>query len=91
MKWRDRPLLHRAGAVVMVVLIVLAWAPWLTEEFALSLVVRHLGGEAAEFFYLGETMTVGEVPKTFYRLPFVAMVYFPGEAMFVVTFYGSII
>ena len=48
----------------MVVLIVLAWAPWLTEEFALSLVVRHLGGEAAEFFYLGETMTVGEVPKT---------------------------
>ena len=52
---------------------------------------RHLGGEEAEFVYLGETLTVGEVPKTFYRLPFVGMVYFPGEAVFVVTFYGSIL
>ena len=90
MKWRARPLHQRAVPLVMVVLIVLAWAPWLTEEYAYSTVVHHLGGEAAEFIYLGETMTVGEVPKTFRRLPFVVIVYFPGEAGFIVTLYGSI-
>ena len=87
---RSRPLLYIAGAAAFVILLV-AWAPWLTEDFCYGKVVEHLGGSEQPFHYLGETMPVGEVPKTLTRFPFVAVVYFPGEAAFFVTFYGAVL
>ena len=68
-----------------------AWAPWIREDYAYGKVMEHLGGPDTLFTYLGETMPLGAVPKSFVKLPFVSLVYFPSEAMFIVTFYGSII
>ena len=76
---------------LLLVVAVLAWAPWLTEEYCYDKVIQHLGGADQPFDYLGETMNVGEVPKTLSRLPFVAVVYFPGEAAFFVSFYGIVL
>ena len=90
MRWRARPLLQKIGAAIFVISI-LAWAPWLTEEFCYGKVVEHLGGPEQPFNYLGETMSAGEVPKILSRLPFFAVVYFPGEAAFFVTFYGAVL
>ena len=75
------------GAAVCLI----AWAPWITEEYAYASVMEHLGGPDAPFIYLGETMPLKDVPKTFKKLPFVSLVYFPDEAMFIVTFFGSVI
>ncbi|MFX0064264.1 MAG: hypothetical protein ACFFC7_18990 [Candidatus Hermodarchaeota archaeon] len=69
----------------------MAWAPWITEEYAYNRVIDHLGGPNASYDYLGETMPVKDVPKTFVKLPFVSLVYFPSEAMYIVTFYGLVI
>lgn len=68
----------------------IAWAPWITEEYAYPRVMEHLGGSDALFNYLGETMPLN-VSKSFKKLPFVSLVYFPGEAMFIVTFKGGVI
>ncbi len=70
--------------------VILAWAPWITEERAFELVTNHLGADSA-YTYLGETMTVREVPKSFVKLPFIALVYLPGEAVYIVTFFGWVI
>jgi hypothetical protein len=40
---------------------------------------------------LDETIPLRDVPKTFMKIPFVSMVYFPSEAVFKLTFYGSVI
>ena len=68
----------------------IAWSPWIIEEYAYSRVMEHLGGPENTFLYLGETMLLQDVPKSFVKLPFVSLVYFPGEAMFIVTFYCSV-
>ena len=81
-------------SVLVVGLIVgglIAWAPWITEEYAYSRVMEHLGGPDTLFNYLGETMPLKNIPKSFKKLPFASLVYFPGEAMFIVTFYGGVI
>jgi hypothetical protein len=70
---------------------IIAWAPWITEEYAVTAVETHLGGPGTTYNYLGEDMTVAEVPKTTVRVPFVMLVYFPSEAMFIVTFWGGVI
>ena len=77
--------------IVGFVACLMAWAPWVTEDYAYSKVMEHLGGPDVLFNYLGETMPLSDVPKSFKKLPFVSLVYFPGEAMFTVTFYGSVI
>ena len=74
-----------------IVVSLIAWAPWITEDYAYTRVMEHLGGSDASFNYLGETMPVKNVPKSFKKLPFIFLVYFPGEAMFIVTFYGGVI
>jgi hypothetical protein len=86
--------MRRRNVFILVVLItvgLVAWAPWITEEYAYANVMEHLGGPDFPFTYLGETIPLKDVPKSFIKLPFISMVYFPGEAMFMVTFYGSVI
>ncbi|MBI2183433.1 MAG: hypothetical protein HYU39_00585 [Thaumarchaeota archaeon] len=69
----------------------MAWAPWLTAEYVVNRVAERFGGVDAHFSYLGQDMVVKDVPKKVVRLPFVALVYFPSEALFVVTFAGNIL
>ena len=77
--------------LTMVILVgLVAWAPWITEEYAYNKVMEHLGWPDIPFNYLGETMPLRDVPKSSVKLPFVSLVYFPGEAVFIVTFYGSV-
>ena len=74
----------------LLTLLLMAWAPWFTEEYAINKVTEKLGGPDAQFGYLGETMAVKDVPKNVVKVPFVSLVYFPSEAMYIVTFYGGI-
>ncbi|HII86061.1 TPA: hypothetical protein HA273_05780 [Candidatus Bathyarchaeota archaeon] len=67
-------------AVVGVAFLLLLWAPWITDEFAIGRVVDKLGGPEARFNYLGEDMTVKDIPKQAAWLPFCRFVTFPGEA-----------
>ena len=86
--------MRRYNVIILSVLVVaglIAWAPWITEEYAYAKVMEHLGGPDTLFNYLGETMPLSDVPKSFLRLPFVSLVYFPSEAMFIVTFYGRVL
>ena len=77
--------------VILVVLGFLAWSPWATEEHAIDLVTEHLGGPDEPYFYLGSTIPVADVPKNAVRVPFGTLVYFPGEAMYIVTFWGWVL
>ena len=91
MKRVDYAQKRRVRAIlIMGIFIILAWAPWITEERAIELVTDHLGGETP-YNYLGDTIMVKDVPKTFVKLPFIALVYFPGEAVYIVTFFGWVI
>lgn len=86
--------MRRYNVIILSVLVaagLIAWAPWITEEYAYVKVMEHLGGPDTLFNYLGKTMPLSDVPKSFLRLPFVSLVYFPSEAMFIVTFYGGIL
>ncbi len=77
--------------VASIVASLIAWAPWIKEKHVHDKVMEHLGGLDTMFNYPGETMPLSDVPKTFRKVPFVSLMYFPGEAVFMVTFYGSII
>jgi len=85
----------RKRFVILVILFstsaLLAWSPWITEEYAINKVINHLGGPDTEYVYLGENMTLSEIPKNAVKVPFVTLVYFPGEAMYIVTFFGIVI
>ncbi|MHA2289222.1 MAG: hypothetical protein ACXABG_10600 [Promethearchaeota archaeon] len=82
---------RRTRAILILgIFMIFAWAPWITEERAFKLVTDHLGGETP-YNYLGETTLVKNVPKSFVKLPFIALVYFPGEAVYIVTFFGWVI
>jgi len=88
---RNKIVLSVLIVVGLIIVCLIAWAPWITEEYAYAKVMEHLGGSDALFKCLGETMPLSDVPKSFKKLPFVSLVYFPGEAMFIITFYGSVI
>ena len=77
-----------AGATLFFLLLV--WAPWVTDDYAISRVVEKLGGPEARFNYLGEYMAVKDVPKEVGWLPFCRYVTFPGEAGWFVNLYGGI-
>ena len=80
---------HKSKIVVIIVILgFFAWSPWVTDEYAINLVTERLGGPDEPFVYIGSTIPVADVPKNVVRLPFGALVYFPGEAMFIVTFWG---
>ncbi len=88
---RNKILVSVLVLVCLVSVGLIGWAPWVTEEYAIARVMEHLGGPTALFNYLGEPMPVRNVPMSFKKLPFVSLVYFPGEAIFMVTFFGSVI
>ena len=76
--------------IVVILTFVLAWAPWITDDYAVDKVVEKLGGSEAGFDYLGQNMVVKDIPKQVIWLPFYKYVVFPGEAGWFVSFYGSV-
>ncbi|XOB42599.1 MAG: hypothetical protein ACKKMP_00900 [Candidatus Nealsonbacteria bacterium] len=78
-------------SIASLIILLLAWAPWFTKENAYNKVIERLGGPDAQFGYLGESMAVKDIPYKVSRLPFIAFVSFPGEAMWIVLFYGGVI
>jgi len=76
--------------VLTVIVFILAWAPWITNEYAINKVTEKLGGPDAQFFYLTEIMLVKDIPKEVSWFPFSKYVTFPGEAGWFVSFYGSV-
>ena len=76
--------------VALLLVLLLAWAPWVSDDFAVSRVVDKLGGSDAKFNYLGELKPVKEIPKQVVWFPFVKQVVFPGEAAWFVTFWGGV-
>ena len=78
-------------SVLIVLLIVVAWAPWITDDYAQTTVVEGLGGPDATYYYLGENVTIKEIPITTVKIPFAVLVYFPSEAMFIVPFWGGML
>jgi len=76
---------------LIAVLAIFAWSPWLTDSFAISAVTENLGGPDQEYDYIGVMTPVSDIPKNVVRVPFAMLVYFPGEAMYIVTFWGSVL
>jgi len=70
---------------------ILGWSPWITNDYATTVVIEFLGGPDQEYNYLGDMIPLGDIPKTVVRMPFGALVYFPSEAMFIVTFCGGVL
>ncbi|NHI84087.1 MAG: hypothetical protein EAX81_07275 [Candidatus Thorarchaeota archaeon] len=89
------PHLSKTKAILIIGIVVfgtiLAWAPWMTDDSAIAVVIDALGEGDMMYNYLGESMPLDEVPKNVVRLPFVALVYFPSEAMYIVTFWGGVL
>ena len=82
---------RRKTTVVLVIVVVgiFAWSPWITEDYALDVVVAHIGGPDEQYNYLGDLMPVSDIPKNAVRVPFGALVFFPGEALYIITFWGG--
>ena len=78
-------------SLAVVLLVIGAWAPWITPEYAKNTVIDSLGGPDATFSYLGENVTISEIPIYTRKMPFTIFVYFPGEAMFIVPFWGGVL
>jgi hypothetical protein len=77
-------------AAASLVFLLFLWAPWITDDYAINMVVEKLGGPEARFNYLGEDLAVKEVPRQVGWYPFGMYVTFPGEAGWTVNFYGGI-
>lgn len=77
--------------IILLIVLLLAWSPWITKSYAEKKVIEKLGGSNATFNYLGETKRISEIPKYTLTLPFVKAVYFPSEAVWFVTFWGQAI
>ena len=89
MKTRTK-LIIIAVAVAVAVTFMLAWAPWVTDDYAIDKVVEKLGGSETRFNYLGQDLAVKDIPKEISWLPFGRYLTFPGEAGWYVSFYGSV-
>ena len=68
----------------------LVWAPWITTDYAIGKVFERLGVPEAHYYYLNQDMAIKDVPKEVSWFPFGRFVYFPGEAGWFVSFYGSV-
>ncbi|GEM_PF-1550598 len=84
---RDTKIIMIAG---LSILFLLAWAPWITGECAKNKVIKHLGADTP-YGYLSEIIPVKDIPMEVSWFPFVRFVYFPGEALYFVTFYGGVL
>ena len=79
------------STVGIITISIIGWAPWITEAQAYNLVMEKLGGSDQLYYYLGEMIPLKDIPKTFVKLPFISLVYFPGEAVYIVTFINLVI
>jgi len=77
--------------ITVVTIFLLVWAPWITDEYAISKVIEKLAGPEARFVYLGQDMAVKDVPKHVSWFPFGRYVTFPGEAGWFVIFHGIVL
>jgi len=77
-------------AVAVAAMVLLAWVPWLSDDYVVECVVEKLGGPDAHFNYLGEDIAIKDIPKEVSWFPFGRYVTFPGEAGWFVSFYGSV-
>jgi hypothetical protein len=75
-----------AGLIFLLIL----WAPWITDDYAINRVAEILGGPETCFNYLGEDMAIKDIPKEVSWFPFGRYVTFPGEAGWLVNFYGAV-
>ena len=75
---------------IVLILLLLVWAPWITDDYAKNKVVEKLGGPETRFNYLGQDMAVKDIPIEVGWFPFGRYVTFPGEAGWFVSFYGKI-
>ncbi|MCK5239984.1 MAG: hypothetical protein KAR33_10575 [Candidatus Thorarchaeota archaeon] len=85
---------HRQWGGIFIVgflLSIIAWSPWITNQYAIETVIDNLGGPDATYNYLGENITLQEIPTSVATVPFFRLVYFPGEAMYIVTFWGGVL
>ena len=85
--------IKRRGKTILTIvsiLILLAWSPWITDDYAINKVVEKLGGPETRFNYLGQDMAVKDIPKVVSWFPFGRYVYFPSEAGWFVIFYGNV-
>jgi len=77
-------------AVAVIITAILAWAPWITDDYAVCKVVEKLGGPEARFDYLCQDRAVKDIPKQVVWFPFFKYVVFTGEASWFVSFYGNV-
>jgi hypothetical protein len=75
---------------IVLILLLLVWAPWITDDYAVNKVVEKLGGPETRFNYLGQDMAVKDIPIKVGWFLFGRYVTFPGEAGWFVSFYGKI-
>lgn len=76
--------------IAAIIVFVLIWAPWITNDYAINKVVEKLGGSETRFNYLGRDMAVKDIPKEVGWFPFGRYVTFSGEAGWFVSFYGNV-
>jgi len=81
---------HKIAIVLAVIVALLAWAPWITDDYARNTVIQFLGGPNAHFVYLGQNMTINNIPIEISWMPFGKWVTFPGEAGWYVNFFGTV-
>ncbi len=93
LKWILQISRRRWGGILIVgvLLSILAWSPWITDQYAIVTVIDNLGGPDATYNYLGENITLQEISTSVVAVPFFKLVYFPGEAMYIVTFWGGVL
>ncbi len=80
----------KAIVVAFIIVALFAWAPWITNDFAVNKVVEKLGGSETRFNYLNQNMAIIDIPKEVKWIPFGRYVVFPGEAGWFVSFFGSV-
>lgn len=76
--------------ITVAIVFLLAWAPWITDDYSINKVIEKLGGSETRFNYLHQDMAVKDIPKEVGWFPFGRYVTFPGEAGWFVSFYGTI-
>jgi len=75
---------------IVLILLLVVWAPWITKDYDINKVVEKLGGPDTRFNYLGQDMSVKDIPIEVGWFPFGRYVTFPSEAGWFVSFYGNI-
>lgn len=79
------------ASVAFVIILMMAWPPWITEGYVVDLVTDHLESENDTYDYLGNLTKIENIPKTSVKILFGVLIYLPGEAVFFVISFGIII